>query len=285
MLKAFCSGVYRWLLVLLMFLPILITNFIAMGFFAYKNQYFAVFFLIWVTCYLAFWLIFGIAVHVSANDKFMQKHDYFVVIPSFGDLKVVMTGGHEYKKQGSARPQSYIMCDSKPKDVHLTTGIVFSANPTDDELILREIDIVDQIDNKLYMRGYFEYDEHTKTYYNHLDVSSLPAQMSLLSLELKTTLRAKDGLERLYELSSEKLIEERMDSLDREGIFSKLFANTLETTNPLTGKFSGTSTALENRKIDAKIGGDAKVKALVDEKLKEFQSQLYSKLSNNKDKD
>lgn len=284
MLKVLCSGVYRWLLVLLMFLPILITNFIAMGFFAYKDQYFAVFFLIWVTCYLAFWMLFGVAIHVSANEKFSQKHDYFIVVPTFGDPKVIMSGGHEYKKQGSARPQSYIMCDTKSKDIHLTSGIIFSANPTDDELILREIDIMDHIDNKLYMRGFFVYDSHTKTYSNHLDVSSLPAQMSLLSLELKTTLKAKDGLERLYELSHDKLIEERTNSLERESTFTKLFTQTLETSNPVTGKFSGTSTALENRKIDAKMGSDSKVKAMIDERLKELEAKMYAEYSKkNKD--
>lgn len=279
-MKMFQSATCRWLFILLMFLPLFKMNFIGIGFFAMKTQYFAAFYLVWLTAYLAFWFILGCIIHIVITDKFNTISDFLIIIPTVGgDPIVILSGGLEYKKVGEGRPQEYTVCDSKAKDINLITGIVFNALPTDKKLQLREIDVIDQISNKLYIRGYLEYDEDTKTYHNHLDLSSLPAQMSLLSLELKAMSKTKDGVERLYERSFDKLIAERKSALENQGDLAELFSKTLEATNTVTGKFSGTTNALENRKVDAKLGSDKKVNAMIDEKMKEIKESIMAQMT------
>jgi hypothetical protein len=249
------------------------------GFFAMKEQYFATFYVIFVSSYLGFWLILGCIIHISVTDKFKTLFDFLIIIPSKGgDPKVILSGGIEYKKAGEGRPQEYTVCDTKPNDMHIPSGLVYNAIETNKKLQLREIDVINQTGNKIYIRGYLEYDESTKTYHNQLDLSSLPAQMSLLSLELKTMVQTNEGLERMYEQGVTKLFKERVSSLEGQGVLTTLLVKTLEESNVSTGKFSGTNTNLENRKVDQKIGSDAKVKAIIDEKLKDVQEKLTAQL-------
>lgn len=280
-MKLFLSGTNRWIFVMLMFLPIFITNLFTLTFFALKSNLFGVMFIIWNTCYIAFWTIIAIIINVSASNLFASKYDYLIMCPSEGKPRVVMSGGHEYKKVGAGRPQSYILCDTKPNNIHIPSGIVFSANETDDTLTIREIDVIDQIENKVYIRGYFEYDKNTHNFSNHLDISALPAQMSLLSLELNMALKSKLSLESLYERADQKLFDELNRKLDDQAILSEAFARTLEKTNHLTGLFSGTNTQLRNREIDAKMGSDARTNASIDEKLDNFKKQLLKELMKN----
>ena len=243
-------------------------------FFAIEEQYFGVMFLFWIVAYLCFWLFLGLMIHVTANELFATKNDFYIIQPTVGDRMVVFTGGQKYKKVGSARPQVYTVADSKERDIDSVTGIVYSANETDKTMELHEIDIIDQVGNVLFIRGYLGYNESDKNYYNNLDTSSLSEQVSLLSLQLKTTMKAKEGTEKLYESASNLLAKEREESLRREGKYAGQFADTLEQTNVVTGEYSGTTTALENRRVDAKLGSEKKVKEMVEEEVRRIKSNM-----------
>jgi hypothetical protein len=230
--------------------------------------------------YLAFWLVFGSMIHTSVNSLFASKNNFFILKPLKGNPKVVLSSGHEYKKVGQARPCSYVLTDAKPSDIHFTTGLIFSANPTEQFVLLHEIDVIDNIDNKIFTRGTFEYDEKSLTHVNRLDVSNLPHQMSLLSLQLRNELNHNERVEKLYEQSKEFLDKERSDALIREGTYTRMLANNAEHVNIPLATFSKTTTALENRKIDAKLGSDARINETVDQKIQELEARLSQRLEN-----
>lgn len=278
MIKLFQSRTNIILFILLMFIPLLLSNVIGMIYFGLNGLYPSVFFIIWESLYLLLWLIIGLVIYTSITTKIDSKDENIIIIPTEGKIRVVRSGGHKYSKEGSYRPQNYIVCDTKPNDIHVNSGIVSSANDTDELLSLREIDVMHQIDNKLYLRGYLQFNKNNNTYYNKLDLSSIPAELRTLYLELNQANKNKEGLENLYSLAEEKLIEERKSSLINQSVFTNLFTQSLEKSNIATGNFSGTNTAIENRRVDAKLGSTEKIYSKVDEKLNDLEKRLSKKL-------
>jgi hypothetical protein len=220
------------------------------------------------------WLIFWASCHVSFNNTYRNKSDYLVFLGEVGDDEaepdpiVVSQYGHQFTKSGSARLQRYRVLDTKPSDVNKDTGVVFGDPWETDEFVeISGIDVKFQIENRIYLLGYLQYNETTKTYTNKLDTSSYDAMTSLLLERIKELEKTVRHYSNLHEDTYERLFTERKDALDRESVFVGMVAKEMEKSNIQTGKFSGKTEKLEMEKIKQKIGGDDKQKKKMVEEI------------------
>lgn len=110
--------------------------------------------------------ILGFALNNEINEMEDSKYKYRLAIPTLGTIPqkgeytpgdpiVLLAGDYTFVDEGVEKPQSFVVCDSRPKDFNISTGYVYRASPTKKRFILRpNTDLLcPQIENKFFLNG------------------------------------------------------------------------------------------------------------------------------------